>query len=164
MEKINERNREKACFMFRINRFKLVGEIKHISNKKNQTYFKLESNIFQIEIKTWLKTTHKETKAVPNLSLRKKSIKVKRENTITFRRLQSNESPLSFLFFSVLLKRKKILFWLSLFLSLPRLQYVFFPPDDPLAIHASNSQNFSQSSNACLLFHIFFFSPVYITP
>ena len=48
-----------------------MGEIKHISNKKNQTYFKLESNIFQIEIKTWLKTTHKETKAVPNWSWRK---------------------------------------------------------------------------------------------
>ena len=83
---------------------------------------------------------------------------------------QSNESPLSFLFFSILLQRKNPFFLLSLFLSLPKLPYLFFPPDDLLAIRASNSQNFSPSSNACC--HrkrispliLFLFSPIYITP
>ena len=40
---------------------------------------------------------------------------------------QSNESPLSFLFFSILLQRKNPFFLLSLFLSLPKLPYLFFP-------------------------------------
>ena len=67
--------------------------------------------------------------------------------------------------------KEKILFLLSLFLSLPRLQYMFFsPPDDPLAIRASDSQNFLPIIQCvlpqCLSSPPFFsfFSPIYITP
>ena len=82
---------------------------------------------------------------------------------------QSNESPLSFLFFSILLQRKNPFF--AIFIPLPtKTPIPVFPPDDLLAIRASNSQNFSPSSNACC--HrkrispliLFLFSPIYITP